>query len=182
MWLDTRKVTNKDQFALVESFATCVVCMGVLVEPVECSNCGSCVCSRCYEKWKKEKNTKDCIYKCKNITMKESKVMKKILGGIKFKCENECGQEISYSDLKDHYLRTCPKLDYKQRLMNLLKKEDVYADKIKEMNVILKNIEDNIQMKDKKEEFNERIKQHPNYNKHKLERQVLPFGLRSGII
>ncbi len=103
--------------------------------------------------------------------------MKKVLANIKFKCDNDCGKDIDYSDLLEHYTKTCPKLDYKQKLINLMKKKDVYADKIKELNTILINIDSNLPFKDNTKEFDERIKTHPNFLKHKLNRNLGPFGI-----
>lgn len=181
LWLNPNNVTNKADFAFIEEMTTCPICLGILVDPVECSSCGNCFCNRCYEKFRIEKNTKDCIYKCKNIETKQNKIINKILAKIKFKCENGCGQEIEYFDLKSHYAKTCPKMDYKGKLLNLVKSEDIQASKIKEYNLMLRNIKkiNEVKEEDRENEFKNRMKDHPNYNKFRYQRQRLPFGIRA---
>ena len=121
MFIDSTYLINKDELEEIEKLITCVICDGIINEPIECSLCENNFCKHCIIEWN-EKN-KTCPFRCSNSSFKENNWLKLFLSDIlKFKCEKGCGQIISYYEFNEHYLKTCPninKIDYRQKFEDL---------------------------------------------------------------
>lgn len=161
--IEKSDIINIEEYKVIEQIVTCSICCSILIKPVQCIECENCFCLDCINDWKKKSDT--CPFKCENTKYKESKLAKRILGIIKIKCKNGCGENINYNDIQSHYDEKCPKIDYRKKYFELKNKYDKI---IKESKINIFN-EDN---KDNIEELNKRLI--PDFNflskhhKHKL--------------
>ena len=163
--IEKSDIINIQDYKVIEQFITCSICCGIIFEPVQCTECENCFCLECINDWKKKSDI--CPFKCKITKYKESKYVKRILGIIKVKCKNGCGEEINYNDIVTHYDEKCQKIDFKKKYFELKNK---YDKMMKESRINLIKEDDNDY--DNVEELNKNLI--PNFNflskhhKHKL--------------
>lgn len=110
MYLEKSDIINIEECKAIENCITCIICSGVVVDPIMCRSCENVFCRSCIEEWKKKSNT--CPYKCPDFSLKENKVFNSLIANLKFKCPRGCGQVIPYPDLIEHYKSKCEKIDY----------------------------------------------------------------------
>ena len=113
------KIINKNEFELLGDNIICSICQEILYQPVQCDQCQNCFCKECILQWLTKSQT--CPFKCESFKYKENKFVNKILSIIKFKCDNNCGNEIPYLELDKHYEQNCPKINFKEKYISLLK-------------------------------------------------------------
>ena len=127
-------IINKDYLENIRDMVTCVICLNIVEEPLQCEICKHSFCSECIEKFGK------CPMGCEIYKFVPSQFCLELLSGIKIKCE--CGNEINYKDIKKHMEEECKKIDYKEKyfkLKNEYKKLKEEIDNPKQNNEILKN-------------------------------------------
>lgn len=117
MYNETQSVLNKDVLAVLSDVAYCKVCKGIIINPVQCLKCDNCFCKQCSISW--SKTSKQCPYGCETFKTKRSILLEKALNKLKFKCQNNCGEEISYKDMSDHYQTKCSKIDFKKQFYSI---------------------------------------------------------------
>ena len=123
MYIDKDEdIINVDDFKVIEQFAICSICQGVLVDPVQCQVCENSFCKSCMEDWLKK--AKVCPFHCPRLDMKESPLIKNMLSGLIIKCKNGCGFPIPYNELQEHYESKCSKIDFSKKLSELKEKYD----------------------------------------------------------
>ena len=105
--------------ALKES-VICSICEGLMIIPMECSNCQNLYCQKCIEKWKKKGG--NCPHHCINSTFKIIIEKKRMISKIKFRCIKGCGAEILFNNIENHYKSDCIK---RKKTMTLMSKEEV---------------------------------------------------------
>ena len=163
--IEKSDIINIEDYKVIEQIITCSICCGILYDPVQCIECENCFCLECINDWKKKSDI--CPFKCKKAKYKESKLAKRVLGILKIKCKNGCGENINYNDIAIHYDEKCPKIDYRKKYFELKNKYDkiVKESKINFFHEDEKDI-DNIEELNKKliPDFNFLSKHH----KHKL--------------
>ena len=177
--IDKSDIINKEEFKVIESLITCPICCEVIYEPFQCENCENCFCKDCINNWSKKSKT--CPFKCENAIYKESKLAKRILGILKVKCKNGCGEIINYSDIPDHYDIKCSKIDFKKKYFELKKKYDLLEksfitnSSLKSSNNInnnsiniINNNENNNNIDRSNEEINSQLNFKSKYHIHKL--------------
>ena len=129
-------VINKDNLELI----TCEICKRILNNHLQCSICKKSFCKKCLENYWKKNQENICTNNCHNPSFKPSNDLKDILEKLKFKCKNECNEEIPYMQLEDHYKNKCSKkvidykteyLEYKNKYEDLLKKYEELKNNIK---------------------------------------------------
>ena len=163
--IEKSDIINKDDYKVIEPIIICSICCGILYDPMLCTQCENCFCLECINDWKRKSDT--CPFKCKKAKYQESKLAKRVLGILKIKCKNGCGEIINYSDIALHYDEKCAKNDYKKKYLELKSKYDKI---IKESKINLMKYDDN--NNDNIEELNKHII--PDFNflskhhKHKL--------------
>ena len=140
MFVDPETVTNKNEFKIIESNAICPICNGIIVSPIQCTECQNCFCSDCIKSWINKKKKKSCPFNCKEPEFKNSRMLNNILSNLQFKCK-DCNAQISYLDLQNHYENDCSSINYKKKYLEyknkyeeLLKKYQILEKKLLEQN------------------------------------------------
>jgi len=93
---------NKQYYGPMEKELTCIICGGILVDPILCSECENPFCSDCINEWIKKNN--QCVMKCKApfkskaIQRMTRNIMDKVLIACKI-----CNEEISLNNYPKHY-------------------------------------------------------------------------------
>ena len=101
-------IINKSDFQVLENSAICPICLGVIISPYQCTECENSFCQICIQTYIKGKPLENqCPFRCKNPNFKPSRLLNNLLQKLKFKCSNNCKEEINYSDLQSHYEK-CP--------------------------------------------------------------------------
>jgi hypothetical protein len=164
--IDKSDIINIEDYKVIEPIINCSICCGILFEPMMCIECENCFCLGCINDWKRKSNT--CPFKCQKAKYKESKLAKRVLGILKLKCKNGCGETINYNDISSHYDEKCPKIDFRKKYFELKNKYDKIIKESK-INLIKFDDENNI---DNIDELNKHIIPDFNYlskhHKHKL--------------
>lgn len=122
------EIINKETFKPLESIAICGLCNGIMIDPIQCQGCDSCYCKDCIDDYSKSHPT--CPTGCSGGAIKESRMMKNILSGLKFKCKNGCEEEIPYLQLREHYQEKCKNINYRKKIEVLKKDIDNLKKKI----------------------------------------------------
>ena len=143
----------------------CIICTGVIIEPMQCITCENAYCKECIQSWMKKSTM--CPFKCSNITVKEcSRTIKNLLEKLILKCPYSCSDvmEYTYENLMKHFKlcdrlkNYCPccnafvlKTDIKesQEMLNLKDKVIMLEEEI--LNLKIKNSELQEQLKKPKE-------------------------------
>ena len=136
MFVDPESVINKDEFKIIESNAICPICNGIIISPVQCTECQNCFCLTCLEKWTKKNGKNSCPFKCKTAVFKSSRMLTNILSKIKIKCK-ECNAQIPYLDLKNHYENNCSSINYKEKYLEYKNK---YEELLKKYQILEKKL------------------------------------------
>lgn len=82
----------------------CPICNKIFMDPVACSECQNCFCSKCIEDFLEENNGA-CPNSCFFVLKKAPPLLLKLLNKLKIKCknfENGCNEEINYESLAKH--------------------------------------------------------------------------------
>lgn len=98
-------IQNIDFFHKFDNNLICSICLGFLIDPLECSKCQSNYCKNCLNGWSGR-----CPKKCgfRNY-VKVHKMTAQALDELKIKCLR-CSKYINYSKYVDHIEKTCEKL------------------------------------------------------------------------
>ena len=89
---------------------TCMLCYGIVSQPIKCSGCETLVCKTCLNPKRLEKDQFKCFKKCgsKTWTDQLSRQEKEILGKMRFRCQNDaCEEEIPYNRYVGHLKKFC---------------------------------------------------------------------------
>ena len=70
MFVDPESVTNKNEFKIIESNAICPICHGIIVSPIQCTECQNCFCSDCIKSWINKKKKNHVLLIVKNLNLK----------------------------------------------------------------------------------------------------------------
>ena len=149
MFVDPDSVINKDEFKIIENNAICPICQGIIISPIQCTECQNCFCSKCLENWIKKNGKNSCPFKCGSPKFKSSKMLSNILSNIKLKCK-QCNEEIPYLEFQKHYQNNCSSINYKEKYLEyknkyeeLLKKYQILEKKYLEKNASNSNNQNN---------------------------------------
>ena len=126
MFIEPSLVSNVSVFNVISQYATCVICEGILYNPIQCSSCENFFCEDCLNKWKKE--SLNCPFRCKEPKYKKNVIINKLLSQLEIKCQNGCGAIIKYENMRNHFENECMLINYKEKI------NDVTENLIKEQN------------------------------------------------
>lgn len=102
-FIDESLVQNVELFESLKSDLICIICHGLLNDPVNCASCEVPFCSHCISNWKL--NNDQCPLKCsqklelKSISRLRNSLMDKVI----LKC-NFCKVEMSLNSYPKHYI------------------------------------------------------------------------------
>ena len=114
------KIINQNDFKILGDNIICSICEELLYDPIQCETCQNCFCKECINEWIKKSKT--CPFKCQKLIFKPNRFVNNILSILKFKCDNKCDYEIPYLDIEKHYDVDCPKINFKEKYIELLNK------------------------------------------------------------
>lgn len=94
---------------------TCMLCYGIVIEPIKCVTCGNLICKKCINVQKMNQGTLECYKKCGSKKFdKLSMTEQAIYDSLLFKCQNmECTCRIPLSMYVAHMRSQCPVQTYR---------------------------------------------------------------------
>ena len=99
-----KNVIKDALYESVENSISCLICLDIIIEPIECMSCHHSFCNSCIHKWLS--NKKICPNRCRNTNFQNSSEINKLLSKIKFNCK-KCKNVIFYDEMIKHYLSKC---------------------------------------------------------------------------
>ena len=115
-------IINKEYFENIRDMVTCIICLNIMEEPIQCGICQHSYCLECINKLSK------CPMGCQDFKFEPSQLCQELLSGIKIKCI--CGNEIKYDNIKKHTEEECEKIDFKERYLKLKKDYKLLKEEI----------------------------------------------------
>lgn len=100
-------IVKNEIFDSLKDLLICSLCNQIFFEPKMCMICQNSFCKNCIEKW--SQNEKNCPNGCENPEYHDSKEKNNLLSKITFNCINNCGKQMKYNELKNHYENECEK-------------------------------------------------------------------------
>ena len=101
------EIINKEYYEGIKDIITCLICLEIISDPVQCDKCQHCFCSKCI------KNYKRCPLRCNNNTFIPAIVCKKLISEIEVKCV--CGEKIKYDNILKHKAEECKIIDLEKK-------------------------------------------------------------------
>lgn len=116
------EIVNKEYYEGIKDIITCLICLDIASDPVQCDKCQHCFCSKCI------KNCKKCPLRCNNSNFTPAFLCKKLISEIEIKCV--CGEKVKYDNILKHKVEECNNIDLQKK--NELKKiYDLEKQKLK---------------------------------------------------
>ena len=118
-YVDESMVVNQTYFEEIKADITCLICSGLVIDPIKCSNCENSFCKLCIEQWKKVNVS--CPLRCSPVLSKYvevPRIIKNLLERAIIKCRNGCITNLK--NFKDHMVQC----KFSHMKVNYLKKEN----------------------------------------------------------
>jgi hypothetical protein len=100
-------IVNSEYFLQFENFLTCPICLGLIIDPQECSHCLSNYCNTCINRW-----DGSCPKRCDSLFLtfeKPTKYFIQIIEKVIIRCFR-CCESIKYGNFKKHIEGECDKI------------------------------------------------------------------------
>ena len=97
--LQEEDINNIEYYTTIKEFINCNMCLSILRNPNECTQCESIYCKGCIDEWLKR--NKSCPLRCKDFKFKESRKLKNFLEQLEIICR-ECKEVYSFSNYYKH--------------------------------------------------------------------------------
>jgi len=105
-------IINKTYFENIRNIITCIICLNIVEDPVQCEKCQHSYCLECINKLGR------CPMGCNEFKFIPNQLCQELLSGIKVKCY-ECHNEVNYDNIKKHIDEDCIKINFKERYLKL---------------------------------------------------------------
>ena len=103
--IDRKFISNYDDYKLLLDEMICPICLKILLDPIECSDCQAIICENCYFILKSA--DKNCFNEgCKGTYSKANKFVRNILSDLNIRCHGCQKDNIRYVDYLEH-IKTC---------------------------------------------------------------------------
>ena len=122
-----KNVVNKEYYDGIKSLVNCLICLGIVENPVQCTKCQHYFCSECINEVKK------CPLRCEDSQFIKSISCSNLLSNLNFKCI--CEEIVSYDDREKH-LDKCNKKDFEKYYTYYKEKSEKLKIKLNENNKI----------------------------------------------
>ena len=119
-FLKEENIVKDDVYKALKEEVICPICEGLMIIPIECSNCQNIYCQKCIEQWKTKGG--GCPNHCANFEFRKVIEKKRMISKLKFRCIKGCGAEVLFNNIEKHYNSECIK---KKKTMTLMKKEEI---------------------------------------------------------
>ena len=117
-YINEKTIIKNDIYKSLKDNIYCPSCKKIMIEPVMCLGCQNTFCKNCLNKLNKK--GKKCPNGCANPTITDVILKNNFITKLKFKCIKDCGKELSFDELINHYNSTC-----KKRKIKILDKKKV---------------------------------------------------------
>lgn len=104
-YVNEKTIVKDSIYDLFNETIKCHNCKCIMIDPVICLSCQNTFCKKCKEKLKE--NGENCPGKCNSPNIAEVKEKNNYISKFKFKCIKNCGAEIMFKDIKNHYSSDC---------------------------------------------------------------------------
>ena len=133
---------------------TCMLCYGIVQDPVKCNVCDTMYCATCNSINDPEKDRRrgrrqqKCFKQCKNSKMVDlTRLEKHLLNSLVFICPNDCGERVPYCKYESHLTKECGvktymKVEKPNEPENRTKDSAKRNDEIYDLNLLFKDNED----------------------------------------
>ena len=103
---------------VVQEF-TCMLCYGIVIDPIKCMTCSNLVCKKCVNMNKVDQNRQECYKKCGSTRMGPLNMTEqRIYDSLLFRCQNdECIARIPLKEYRSHMKHKCKVLTFERVLM-----------------------------------------------------------------
>lgn len=94
----------------VVSNYVCMLCYGIVMEPIQCQTCETLVCRKCVNQKQLNNNSLECFKKCGSHTFNKqlTGLEKTIYESLVFRCQNpDCVERIPLRKYRGHMLKHC---------------------------------------------------------------------------
>ena len=167
MYLDNSLLINQQKLEGIEKDITCTICQGIINDPYFCSKCQNNFCNNCISKWKV--NNARCPFRCKDPEYINNRFLKKIFNELlKFKCEKNCNEIISYKDVNTHY-ENCKNEDFKEKYYESATQVEILKVQIENYKDLQNDLEDARERNNELENEIEEIKEIKNNLEYELD-------------
>ena len=103
--IDRKFISNYDDYKLLLDEMICPICLKILLDPIECSDCQAIICENCYFILKSA--DKNCFNEgCKGTYSKANKFVRNILSDLNIRCHGCQKDNIRYVDYLEH-IKSC---------------------------------------------------------------------------
>ena len=106
-------IVKNEVYDLFKDLIICPICDSLMIEPVICLNCQNSFCKKCIRAL-----DDNCPLKCSNSNFKDVNDKDNFISKCKFKCINNCGKDILFNNLKNHYENCNPNNKNKIRALS----------------------------------------------------------------
>ena len=89
-------LVNQNNYEKNKNKLTCMICNNIPIDPVQCFTCSYPYCRKCI-------GEQNCIQCNKKTPIEPSKDLTDLINELQFKCVNNCGVVLNYSDIESHY-------------------------------------------------------------------------------
>ena len=110
--LQEEDIVNKSYFEDIRNIITCIICLNIVEDPVQCQTCQHSFCLECINKLGR------CPMGCSEFKFILSQLCNELLSGIKVKCY-VCHNEMNYNNIKKHIDEDCTMINFKERYLKL---------------------------------------------------------------
>jgi FtsZ-binding cell division protein ZapB len=118
-------IKNHEYFSEFDNILTCTICLGFLVNPLECTKCQTTYCKDCIESWDGK-----CPKRCgSQLYVKPHRNTLQMLEKLVIKCYR-CPKFLNYKQLVDHKENKCDKI--KIKCTNPGCTEEIQKDKLED--------------------------------------------------
>lgn len=162
------QVENKEIILYYLDHSTCVVCLKIVRNPVECEKCESLFCKDCYESLKILKIKED----CNTEPVKANKFLREVLSKLRVTCYFCKKHNIEYDNFTKH-LHDCSSSSSEHVF------RDEYIKKIKEKEENIASLEEDLILASKSHGINEKYFFN-NLTDKEIREKVLTFNLTPG--
>ena len=95
-------------YDVIQEF-TCIVCCGIVIDPVKCNTCSNLVCRKCVDSKKLKEGNLECYKKCGSRKMGDLlPAEQRVYNSLLFRCQNDdCTDRIPLLQYRSHMQHKC---------------------------------------------------------------------------
>ena len=95
-FINLNTIIKNDNYIKNKKYIICTICLNIIIDPFQCSNCNDIFCKKCIE------DSIICKKRCEKSEKERNIFIINILSDLEFKCLI-CNINIKYYHIKEHY-------------------------------------------------------------------------------